>query len=106
MASSRKPLRRINQNVPEDLYDRLAQTAVREDRTKSTIVVRALELYLSQSEEDSSRLRPPERGSKARGKRSAIADRNPVPRSPRDPSKKKPEGSDSSDMRWTDPTGD
>ena len=50
MASKRKPLRRINQNLPKDLYDRLAETALREDRTKSTILVRALEAYLGASE--------------------------------------------------------
>ena len=30
-------LRRINQNVPGNLYDRLAETALREDRTKSAV---------------------------------------------------------------------
>ena len=51
MASTRKPLRRINQNVPGDLYDRLAETAQREDRTKSAILVRALEAYIELSEQ-------------------------------------------------------
>jgi predicted DNA-binding protein len=50
MASTRKPLRRINQNVPGDLYDRLAATAVREDRTKSAVLIRALEAYIGVSE--------------------------------------------------------
>ena len=50
MASTRKPLRRINQNVPGDLYDRLAETALREDRTKSAVLVRALEAYIEASE--------------------------------------------------------
>ena len=46
----RKPLRRINQNVPGDLYDRLAATALREDRTKSAVLIRALEAYIRVSE--------------------------------------------------------
>jgi hypothetical protein len=50
MANVRKPLRRINQNVPGDLYDRLAATAVREDRTKSAVLIRALEAYIGVSE--------------------------------------------------------
>ena len=50
MANVRKPLRRINQNVPGDLYDRLAATALREDRTKSAVLVRALEAYIGVSE--------------------------------------------------------
>ncbi len=50
MDSKRKPLRRINQNVPGDLYDRLAATAVREDRTKSAVLIRALEAYIRVSE--------------------------------------------------------
>ena len=50
MASTQKSLRRINQNVPGDLYDRLAETALREDRTKSSILVRALEAYIEVSE--------------------------------------------------------
>ena len=50
MTASRKPLRRINQNVPGDLYDRLTETAQREDRTKSAILVRALEAYIGVSE--------------------------------------------------------
>ena len=50
MANVRKPLRRINQNVPGDLYDRLAATAVREDRTKSAVLIRALEAYIRVSE--------------------------------------------------------
>ena len=50
MASTRKPLRRINQNVPGDLYDRLAATALREDRTKSAVLIRALEAYIAGSE--------------------------------------------------------
>jgi len=50
MANVRKPLRRINQNVPRDLYDRLAATAVREDRTKSAVLIRALEAYIGVSE--------------------------------------------------------
>ena len=43
-------LRRINQNVPGNLYDRLAATALREDRTKSAVLVRALEAYIGASE--------------------------------------------------------
>jgi hypothetical protein len=43
-------LRRINQNVPKELYDRLAETALREDRTKSAVLVRALEAYFRASE--------------------------------------------------------
>jgi predicted DNA-binding protein len=43
-------LRRINQNVPGNLYDRLAETALREDRTKSAVLVRALEAYIGASE--------------------------------------------------------
>jgi predicted transcriptional regulator len=50
MVSTRKPLRRINQNIPGDLYDRLAATAMREDRTKSAVLVRALEVYVGVSE--------------------------------------------------------
>ncbi len=50
MTSTRKPLRRINQNVPGDLYDRLVATAMREDRTKSAVLVRALEAYIGASE--------------------------------------------------------
>ncbi len=50
MDNARKPLRRINQNVPEDLYGRLAATAVREDRTKSAVLIRALEAYIGVSE--------------------------------------------------------
>ena len=50
MTASRKPLRRINQNVPGDLYNRLAETAQREDRTKSAILIRALEAYIAGSE--------------------------------------------------------
>jgi hypothetical protein len=50
MANVRKPLRRINQNVPGDLYDRLAETALREDRTKSAVLIRALEAYIRVSE--------------------------------------------------------
>ena len=55
MASTRKPLRRINQNVPGDLYDRLAATAVREDRTKSAVLIRALEAYIGVSERTAQR---------------------------------------------------
>lgn len=51
MASKAAPLRRINQNVPKDLYDRLAETALREDRTKSAVLVRALEAYIGASEQ-------------------------------------------------------
>jgi len=51
MANVRKPLRRINQNVPRDLYDRLAATALREDRTKSAVLIRALEAYIGVSEQ-------------------------------------------------------
>ncbi len=43
-------LRRINQNVPGNLYDRLAETALRENRTKSAVLVRALEAYIEVSE--------------------------------------------------------
>ena len=50
MANVRKPLRRINQNVPGDLYDRLAATALCEDRTKSAVLIRALEAYIRVSE--------------------------------------------------------
>jgi hypothetical protein len=51
------PLRRINQNVPRDLYDRLAETALREDRTKSAVLVRALEAYVDASEQAARELR-------------------------------------------------
>ncbi len=47
----RKPLRRINQNVPGHLYDRLAETTLRENRTKSAILVRAFETYIRVSEQ-------------------------------------------------------
>jgi hypothetical protein len=50
MASKKKPLRRINQNVPRELYDRFAATALREDRTKTAVLVRALEAYVGASE--------------------------------------------------------
>lgn len=46
MAHPKKDLRRINQNIPSRLYARLERAARREDRTKSAIVVRALEAYL------------------------------------------------------------
>ncbi|MFO0892825.1 MAG: hypothetical protein U0790_27250 [Isosphaeraceae bacterium] len=46
MANPKKDLRRINQNIPSRLYARLERAARREDRTKSAIVVRALEAYL------------------------------------------------------------
>src|SRR5690349_17173239 len=49
MTASKKDLRRINQNIPSSLYERLEQAARREDRTKSAIVVRALEAYLGRS---------------------------------------------------------
>src|SRR3954451_7201521 len=49
MTASKKDLRRINQNIPSGLYERLEQAARREDRTKSAIVVRALEAYLKRS---------------------------------------------------------
>jgi hypothetical protein len=50
VARERNPLRRINQNVPKSLYERLAETALREDRTKSAVLVRALEAYVEASE--------------------------------------------------------
>lgn len=49
MAASSKNLRRINQNIPSSLYERLEQAACREDRTKSAVLVRALEAYLGRS---------------------------------------------------------
>jgi hypothetical protein len=55
MVCKRVPLRRINQNIPGDLYDRLAATAVREDRTKSAVLVRALEAYIGVSEQTAER---------------------------------------------------
>ena len=55
MASKWGPLRRINQNVPGDLYDRFAETALREDRTKSAVLVRALEAYIRVSERTADR---------------------------------------------------
>jgi hypothetical protein len=50
MAKKGMPLRRINQNVPQQLYNRLAATALREDRTKSAVLARALEAYIGASE--------------------------------------------------------
>jgi predicted DNA-binding protein len=47
---TKQPLTRINYNVPMDLYERLFSTSEREDRPLTTIVVRALEAYISQSE--------------------------------------------------------
>lgn len=46
MANSKRDLERINMNIPSRLYARLERAARREDRTKSAIVVRALEAYL------------------------------------------------------------
>ncbi len=57
MANSKKLLRRINQNLPKDLYDRFAETALREDRTKSAVLVRALEAYVEASERAEAELR-------------------------------------------------
>src|SRR3954468_8189304 len=61
MTASKKDLRRINQNIPSSLYERLEQAARREDRTKSAIVVRALEAYLGRPSDpnDSSQNRSP-----------------------------------------------
>jgi hypothetical protein len=57
MARKRKSLRRINQNIPGALYDRFAATALREDRTKTSILVRALEVYVGASEVAAKRCR-------------------------------------------------
>ena len=47
---TRQPLTRINYNIPMSLYERLVSTSEREDRPLTTIVVRVLEAYISQSE--------------------------------------------------------
>jgi hypothetical protein len=47
---TKQPLTRINCNIPMDLSERLHATAQREDRLLTTILIRALEVYLSQSE--------------------------------------------------------
>jgi predicted DNA-binding protein len=43
-------LARVNFNIPVNLNERLHATAQREDRSLTTILVRALEAYISQSE--------------------------------------------------------
>jgi hypothetical protein len=50
IAMTKQPLTRINYNIPMGLYERLVSTSEREDRPLTTIVVRALEAYISQSE--------------------------------------------------------
>jgi hypothetical protein len=57
MVSKKQPLRRINQNVPGELYNRLAATALREDRTKTSILIRALQAYVGASEAAAKRCR-------------------------------------------------
>ena len=47
---TKQPLTRINYNIPVNLNERLHATAQREDRPLTTILARALEAYISQSE--------------------------------------------------------
>ena len=44
-------LTRVNFNIPVNLNERLHATAQREDRPLTTILVRTLEVYMSQSEQ-------------------------------------------------------
>ena len=51
MKTNAKPRKRkVNLCVPEELDDRLEEQALREQRTKSTVVERAFRLYLDRAE--------------------------------------------------------
>jgi hypothetical protein len=55
---TKQPLTRINYNIPMGLYERLVSTSEREDRPLTTIVVCALEAYISQSDWTSAGVSP------------------------------------------------
>ena len=53
-----QPLTRVNFNIPMNLYESLISTSEREDRPLTTIVVCALEAYISQSDWTSAGVSP------------------------------------------------
>ena len=55
---TKQPLTRINYNIPMGLYQRLVSTSEREGRPLTTIVVCALEAYISQSDWTSAGVSP------------------------------------------------